>query len=126
MILPTSEKTFVPLLPSVPTEANAFAPFAMMYGTFAQVSTLLSVVGLPWRPTSTVWTYFARGSPSLPSSEAISAVDSPQTNAPPPRLMRMSKENPEPRMSSPSSPYRRASSIAWRSRTTASGYSLRT
>ncbi len=64
---------------------------------------------MPRRPFSTVWMYLARGSPTRPSREAISAVDSPQTKAPPPRLMRMSKAKPLPRMFSPSRPQARAS-----------------
>ena len=43
-----------------------------------------------------------RGMPRWPSMEAVRAVDSPQTKAPAPWLMRMSKLKPEPRMSSPS------------------------
>ena len=41
------------------------------------------------------------GSPTWPSSEAISAVDSPQTKAPPPRATLTSKLKPVPRMLSP-------------------------
>jgi hypothetical protein len=37
--LPTSEKIFVPLLPSVPMDANQSAPLLIISGTFAQVST---------------------------------------------------------------------------------------
>src|SRR3990167_4827212 len=85
-IFPVSANTLVPFEPSVPIEANQDAPFSMIGGTLAQVSTLLSVDGLSQRPYSTVWTYLGRGSPIFPSREAMSAVDSPQTNAPPPRL----------------------------------------
>ncbi len=46
LILPTREKIFVPLLPSVPIEAYQSAPRSMMNGTFAQVSTLFRFVGL--------------------------------------------------------------------------------
>ena len=46
--LPTREKTFVPLLFSVPREAYHAAPFSMIAGTLAQVSTLLRVEGLSW------------------------------------------------------------------------------
>ena len=46
LILPTSEKIFVPLLPAVPMEAYQSAPLLMMNGTLAQVSTLLRFVGL--------------------------------------------------------------------------------
>ena len=46
LIFPTREKIFVPLLPAVPMPANQPAPRSMMNGTFAQVSTLLRLVGL--------------------------------------------------------------------------------
>ena len=53
--------------------------------------------------------YLALGSPIFPSMEAMSAVDSPHTKEPPPRLILMSYEKPDPRMSSPRSPDARAS-----------------
>ncbi len=46
LILPTSEKIFVPVLPGVPIEAYHSAPLTMIGGTFAHVSTLLRQVGL--------------------------------------------------------------------------------
>jgi len=55
------------------------------------------LLGLPQSPLSEVWTYFARGSPTFPSRDAIKAVDSPQTKAPPPRLTFTWKLNPLPR-----------------------------
>ena len=70
--------------------------------------------------------YFSLGSPTLPSIEAISAVDSPQTKAPPPLLTFISKSNPEPRMFFPSSPFSSACAIASVTLSTARGYSLRT
>ena len=70
----------------------------------AQVSTLLSTVGWPQRPSSAVWMYLGRGSPASPRCEVSSAEDSPQTNAPPPRTISRSKLKPLPRMSSPSRP----------------------
>ena len=42
-----------------------------------------------------------RGMPRLPSIDAVRAVDSPQTKAPAPWLMRMSKSKPESRMFAP-------------------------
>ena len=126
LTLPTRLKTLVPFEPSVPMEANQSAPRSMMAGTLAQVSTLLSVVGLSQRPLSTVWVCFARGSPTLPSRDAIRAVDSPHTNAPPPRTMPISKLCPLPRMFSPSKPMSLACPSAVRSVRTASGYSCRT
>ena len=47
LILPTRLKIFVPELPSVPLSANCRAPVETMIGMFAQVSTLLIIVGLP-------------------------------------------------------------------------------
>ena len=124
--LPTSEKTLVPLLFSVPSEANQSAPLRMIWGMLAQVSTLFNSDGFPLSPLSTVWMYFALGSPTRPSSEAIRAVDSPQTNAPPPRLMRMSKLNSLPKIFWPKSPRSRAAWMASDRCSTAIGYSLRT
>ena len=116
----------MPLERSVPSEQNHSAPFSMIRGTLTQVSTLLSTVGLSHSPLSVAWTYLARGSPTLPSTERISAEDSPQTKAPPPRLISMSKEKPLPRMLSPSSPRARASAMARCRCSTARGYSWRT
>ena len=86
MTLPASEKTLVPLLPSVPIEANQAAPFRMIGATFAQVSTLLMFVGLPQRPETAGKGGRGCGMPRLPSMLAMSAVSSPHTNAPAPSL----------------------------------------
>ena len=53
---------------------------AMLY----QVSTLLMLVGLPHSPFCAGNGGRGRGRPASPSSDAISAVSSPQTNAPAP------------------------------------------
>ena len=58
--------------------------------------------------------------------EAVKAVDSPQTKAPAPWLMRMSKLKPDPRRSSPNRLRSRACSKDRRRRSTANGYSWRT
>src|SRR4030065_2421494 len=102
LILPTRENIFVPLLPSVPKVRYQSAPLFIITGTFDQVSTLFKSLGLFHRPFSTVCTYLALGSPTLPSSDAINAVDSPQTKAPPPLVMRTLKSKPEPRILPPS------------------------
>jgi len=81
--LPTREKIFVPLLPSVPIFLYQAAPLSTMTGTLAQVSTLLRLVGLSHRPLSTRWICLALGSPTSPAMEATRAEDSPQTKAPP-------------------------------------------
>src|SRR4030042_5548084 len=46
LILPVRARILVPLLPFVPLELNHDEPFRIIDGTFAQVSTLFSVVGL--------------------------------------------------------------------------------
>src|SRR4030042_1466591 len=93
-ILPTSEKTMVPLLPAVPIFEYQSAPLLIIKGTLAQVLTLFNRLGLSQSPFSAMWTYLAFGSPSLPSSEAIRALDSPQTKAPPPLLIVILKLKP--------------------------------
>src|SRR5271157_3257578 len=122
LTLPTSENTFVPLHPLLPTEANHSHPLLMMKGTQAQVSTLFRLLGLSHRPFSAVWVYFALGSPDFPSTEDMSAVDSPQTKAPPPLNIFMSKSNPVLKIFLPSRPYFTACSMAMPSLFTARGY----
>ena len=53
-----------------------------MMGMDASVSTLLSTVGWSNSPRCTLRMYFARGSPTRPSMEAMSAVDSPADERP--------------------------------------------
>ena len=124
--LPTSEKILVPGEPAVPMARYQSAPFRTICGTFAQVSTLLRFVGRPQSPRSERWMSRRRGTPRRPSSEAIIALASPQTKAPPPRLTRTSNECSLPRMRSPSRPSSRACSTARVMRATATGYSWRT
>ena len=121
--LPTREKILVPLLFSVPRLRNHSEPRLTMNGTLAQVSTLFRQVGFDHNPFSEVWMYFGRGSPTCPSMAFMSALDSPDTNAPAPRWIFTSKENPEPRMFCPSSPYSFAWSMAICACLCASGYS---
>ncbi len=126
LTFPTREKIPVPLLFSVPIFAYQSAPLLMIKGTLAQVLTLFRLVGLFHSPRSTVWIYFALGSPILPSIDATRAEDSPHTNAPPPWFIVMSRSNPELNMFIPKNPYSLAWSIAiWR-RFNARGYSART
>lgn len=75
-----------------------------MVGMDAKVSTLFSTVGFSNRPLWTLRMYFGRGSPTLPSIEFISAVDSPHTKAPPPRTMLKSSLWSLPMMCSPKIP----------------------
>src|SRR5271157_2808683 len=83
--LPTRENILVPLLCFVPIDVYQSNPLFMMCGTLAHVSTLFRLVGLSQSPCSTVCTYLSLGSPDLPSTEDMRAVDSPHTKAPPPR-----------------------------------------
>ena len=118
--------TFVPLENSVPIAEKAAPPLRMIHATFANVSTLLMFDGLSTNPFSAGNGGFSRGMPRLPSSDSMSAVSSPQTNAPAPALMRSSHEKPDPRMFLPRRFAAVASRMAFSSRTIASGYSART
>ena len=126
LILPTRQKTLVPLLRSVPMPANQSAPLRMMRGILAQVSTLFRMVGTPNRPLTAGKGGRGRGSPRCPSMEVISAVSSPQTKAPEPRRSSISKAKPVPKISSPKKPYSRACLMATCRRWMAMGYSART
>ena len=68
----------MPGLSAVPTAPNPAAPELRITGTLWSVSTLLTTVGRPNRPTSVGNGGFDRGSPRYPSSELNSAVSSPQ------------------------------------------------
>ena len=94
-------------------------------GMFAHVSTLLMIVGLPQSPACAGNGGFGVGMPRFPSMERSRAVSSPQTNAPAPRRISMSKSKPVPRMFFPSSPIFVDCAIATSRRCTASGYSAR-
>ncbi len=126
LILPTRENILVPLLFSVPILVYQSAPLLTMRGTFAQVSTLFRVLGRFQRPDWVVCICLALGSPGFPSIDAIKAVDSPQTKAPPPLAIFTSKSKPEPSMFFPSRPYSLAFLIALLNNLTARGYSVRT
>src|SRR5690606_25376784 len=82
LILPARANTLGPGLRSVPKRLNHSAPLRMIGAMLAYVSTLLMSVGLPHRPAVAGNGGLGRGMPRLPSIEAISAVSSPQTNAP--------------------------------------------
>ncbi|MBA7536827.1 hypothetical protein ES705_29092 [subsurface metagenome] len=123
LTLPTREKIFVPLLPSVPMLLYQSAPLLIIRGTFAQVSTLFRLLGFSSTPLTAVRIYFGLGSPTHPSIAVINALDSPDTKAPAPRCTSTSKLKPEPKMFSPRSPYSLACSIAMVMFCTARGYS---
>ena len=61
-----------------PSAANQAAPRRRMVGATAMLSTLLTVVGQPYRPTAAGNGGFSRGMPFLPSRLSSSAVSSPQ------------------------------------------------
>ena len=63
---------------STPTFAYSSPPMAMIFGTDATVSTLLTSVGDAYSPSMAGNGGFVRGLPRLPSSESRSAVSSPQ------------------------------------------------
>ena len=123
--LPVRANTFVPLESAVPMLENHSAPLVRITGMLAQVSTLLMMVGQPHSPLMAGKGGFGVGIPRSPSMERRRAVSSPQTKAPAPRRISMSKSKPEPRMSLPKSPSSWACFMAiWR-RSMASGYSAR-
>ncbi len=67
LTLPTSEKTFVPELFSVPTPVNHSPPLEITTGILHQVSTLLIFVGIPYKPFSAGYGGRGDGLPDLPS-----------------------------------------------------------
>ena len=91
LILPTREKILVPLLFSVPMLRVPVGALVDDQGDVGPGLHVVEVGGLVVKAAVGGWTYLARGSPARPSMEAIRAVDSPQTKAPPPRLIWMSK-----------------------------------
>ena len=122
---PTRENVFVPLQASVPKSVYQSAPRRMIFAIVPRVSTLLIIVGLPHNPATAGNGGRVRGIPLLPSIEAISAVSSPQTKAPAPSFILISRLNPEPRIFSPISPSSSIWEIAFSRRLIASGYSAR-
>ena len=94
--LPTRLNTLVPALLGEPVSVNQAGPLETMGATLYQVSTLLMFVGLPYRPFWAGNGGRVRGLPDWPSSEAMSAVSSPQTKAPAPSTSWMSKSKPRP------------------------------
>ena len=76
--VPERQMSRVPPDFSVPIPANHAAPFSMIAGTAAKVSTLFTTVGAPNRPTTAGNGGFSLGQPFFPSSDSNSAVSSPQ------------------------------------------------
>ena len=84
----------VPLEFCVPIAEKLSAPSPMMWETFASVSTLFTMDGF-WKSPSTEGNGGrGRGMPRRPSTEAMSAVSSPQTNAPAPIFTRSVNRKP--------------------------------
>ena len=98
LIFPARANTFVPFDFSVPIALNASGPFKIIYGILAHVSTLLTFVGFPYKPFTAGNGGFKVGSPRFPSIEWIKAVSSPQTNAPAPYLIKISKLKSVPKI----------------------------
>ena len=61
----------------------------MIHGTMRERLDVIDSVGLPHRPDCAGNGGRKRGIPRRPSTDAISAVSSPQTKAPAPSLMEM-------------------------------------
>src|SRR5208337_2652444 len=104
LTLPTRAKTVVPGLPLVPYLEYHWDPRAMIGAMWDQVLTLLIMVGLPHKPLWAGNGGRGRGSPTLPSMEAMSEVSSPQTKAPAPSRIFSLKEKLVPKMLSPRRP----------------------
>lgn len=68
-----TKQTFVPRFRSRPNEANHSPPRRHISGATAIVSTFVTVVGQPNRPTSAGNGGFKRGLPCLPSNDSINA-----------------------------------------------------
>ncbi|CAB4809429.1 unannotated protein [freshwater metagenome] len=87
---------------ALPIAVYAAEPLRMSHGKLAMVSTLFTMVGLPYRPMAAGKNGgFKRGMPRLPSRLSMSAVSSPTTYAPAPQCNTMSSEKSEPRMFRP-------------------------
>src|SRR3954454_1467588 len=97
-MLPDRQKSFGPVDAGVPIVAYAAPPSRRITGTFARVSTLLTVVGLPKSPFATGNGGLLRGSARSPSIDSKSAVSSPAMYAPAPRRTSTSNDQPESRM----------------------------
>lgn len=81
---PLMQNSLVPALFFRPKEENHSGPRRRMVGETETVSTLVTVVGHPYRPTPAGNGGFKRGLPCLPSRDSIRAVSSPQMYAPAP------------------------------------------
>ena len=123
---PVTANVFVPGEPGVPIFRYSSAPISMMSGIVANVSTLLMTVGLCQSPDCAGKGGLGAGIPLLPSMDAMSAVSSPQTNAPAPSITVIFIDFPVFNASGPSIPIFSASLTAFFILFTASGYSILT
>ena len=78
------QKIFVPVFFDLPKLANHLLPLLSIVGTTAIVSTLLIMVGHPYKPINAGKGGFNLGWPFLPSKLSKSAVSSPHIYAPAP------------------------------------------
>tara|TARA_B100001559_G_C15959874_1_gene376043 strand:- start:116 stop:358 length:243 start_codon:yes stop_codon:yes gene_type:complete len=76
--LPEIQKILVPVFFGLPNDENHLAPLLKIVGTTAIVSTLLTIVGQPYNPTSAGKGGFNLGWPLFPSILSNKAVSSPQ------------------------------------------------
>ena len=76
--LPEIQNIFVPVFFGLPKEENHLLPLFKIVGTTAIVSTLLIIVGHPYKPISAGKGGFSLGRPFFPSKLSSSAVSSPQ------------------------------------------------
>src|SRR6185436_21148329 len=109
---PLTQYSFGPPFFSGPSDAYHSGPLVTINGTLHNVSTLLTAVGFPYRPTSAGNGGLFRGCARFPSSDSSSAVSSPASYAPAPRCTYTSQSKPEPRMFLPSRPASYASAMA--------------
>mmetsp|Transcript_5927 Transcript_5927/g.10662 ORF Transcript_5927/g.10662 Transcript_5927/m.10662 type:complete len:207 (+) Transcript_5927:819-1439(+) len=109
---PEIQNSFVPALFFRPKEANHSGPLRRIVGTTETVSTLVTVVGQPYKPMLAGKGGFRRGLPCFPSKLSISAVSSPQMYAPAPCDTYTSKSYPDPEAFLPMRPLAYASSTA--------------
>ena len=75
---PDIQKILVPVFLGFPIEENHLPPLLKIVGTTAIVSTLLTIVGHPYKPTRAGKGGFNLGCPLLPSILYNKAVSSPQ------------------------------------------------
>src|ERR1035437_1572617 len=87
--LPTSENTFVRALLALPVSVSQAGPLEPIDAVLYQVSTLLMLVGLPYRPFCAGKGGRGRGRPDWFSNDAMRAVSSPHTKEPAPSTIWM-------------------------------------